>query len=328
MKTCDRLNYRGILALLRLFLAGSEGVGFAQSYESVSLLPARDNTLYESADGSLSNAFGDFVFVGKTNQGVGQQLRRAVMAFDFSEIPDGVEVVSAELRLYMDQTIAGDVPIYLYALLADWGEGAADGSGVGGEGAGVNALAGDATWIHRAYATAFWDTAGGDFESCASAGTVVGSGRGYYSWRGPGMVEDVRRWIANPGRDFGWLLKADESLPAPTAKRFVSKDSIFDFLRLPELIVTYQTDGSSVLPPAVVGGGTVAGADYSVTVEEAEAGCLYFMEGSDDMECWLPVLTANGVAGPSGGGSLVLTATGEAVMRKRFYRVRPMVLVP
>ncbi|MEM8956164.1 MAG: DNRLRE domain-containing protein [Verrucomicrobiota bacterium] len=325
MKKRGHLKHRGILALLVIFAATPSGVAFGQTYGSMTLQPAKDNTLYESADGSLSNAFGDFVFVGKTNQGVGQHLRRTAMAFDFSGIPDGADVVSVELRLYLDQTIAGDVPIYLHALLADWGEGAADGSGVGGEGTGVNALEGDATWIHRAYATAFWDTPGGDFEPCASGAAVVEGGFGYYSWRGPGMVEDVRRWIANPGGNFGWLLKADESLPAPTAKRFVSKDS-FDFLRWPELIVTYRTDGPGVVPPAVVGAGMVVGADYAVMVEEAAAHCLYFLEGTDDLECWLPVLAANGVAGPSGGGSLVLT--GDAAMRKRFYRVRPMLVVP
>jgi hypothetical protein len=279
--------------------------------------------LYEIVDGTLSNAFGDFIFAGRTNQGSGRSIRRALLAFDFSGLPAGAEIVSAELQLYLNQTIAGDVPFYLHCVNADWGEVSSDGSGVGAEGPGVTAGAGDATWLHRSYASSFWVRPGGDFDDCASAGAVVNGEAGYKTWRGPGMVEDVRRWIGDSSENFGWLLKTDESVAGPTAKRFVSKDSI-DFLRWPRLVITYITGGPAPALATEIEGTAVVGGDFEVMVGGASAGYWYYLEGTSDLRCWLPVLSANGIPGPTGGGPLTLTAEGEMSAAKRFYRVRRM----
>jgi len=53
------------------------------------------------------------------------------------------------------------------------------------------------------------------------------------------MVGDVQGWLDDPGSNFGWLLKGDESVDQ-TAKRFVSKDSS-NTPAHPRLAVTYTT---------------------------------------------------------------------------------------
>ena len=52
-----------LLAASSLFLAGA---AFA---ETVMIEASQDNTLYESAQGSLSNGAGESLFVGRTNSG-------------------------------------------------------------------------------------------------------------------------------------------------------------------------------------------------------------------------------------------------------------------
>src|SRR5437867_1594192 len=55
--------------------------------DGVMLAPSKDNTLYQTVDGSLSNGVGRYVFAGETAVGT---LRRAVMEFDIAcNIPAG-----------------------------------------------------------------------------------------------------------------------------------------------------------------------------------------------------------------------------------------------
>ena len=60
------------------------------------LVADRDNTLYESDDGSVSNALGEAVFAGITGTGA---RRAAVLRFDLDAIPAGARVTSASVRL-------------------------------------------------------------------------------------------------------------------------------------------------------------------------------------------------------------------------------------
>ena len=60
---------------------------------------------------------------------------------------------------------------------------------------------------------------------------------GFYTWGSTsGMVADVQFWLKFPHRNFGWLLKGDES--QRSAKRFDSKDNP-DPTRHPVLRVQY-----------------------------------------------------------------------------------------
>ena len=74
--------------------------------QTVTLAPAADNTLYESATGALSNGAGQYLFAGTTQEG---DIRRALLAYDLSALPAGATVISATLSLNLSRTIAGEI---------------------------------------------------------------------------------------------------------------------------------------------------------------------------------------------------------------------------
>jgi hypothetical protein len=214
-------------------VAGLAAPAAAAGATSVVLVPVRDNTLYESATGALSNGAGSYLYAGATG---GLALRRAVLAFDVAgSVPAGAQIASARLELRMTRTIAGPHTVELRRLTADWGEGTSDAEGSEGDG-GVATL-GDATWIHTFWATTTWASAGGDFAGTASASQTVDD-IATYSW-GPSaaMVSDVQSWLDAPEGNFGWVVIGDESTSA-TAKRFNSRENV-DTPNRPKLEIVY-----------------------------------------------------------------------------------------
>lgn len=199
---------------------------------TVNIYPIKDNTLYESSTGSLSNGSGQYLFVGRTNQPAN---RRAVLKFDVGTvIPAGATITNASFSMTMDLTISGASNISLHILTQDWGEGASIASG--NEGSGGVALVNDATWIHTFQPGTFWSNAGGDFLASASATTSVNA-NGVYSWASPQVISNVQSWLSTPATNFGWLIKGDEST-FPTSKRFGSRDNTTASIR-PVLTITY-----------------------------------------------------------------------------------------
>jgi hypothetical protein len=90
---------------------------------------SKDNTLYESITGSLSNGVGDYLFAGLTDEDTPMR-RRALLAFNVaSAIPAGSTINSAILALQMSRTKAATVNVSLHAMQADWGEGTSDADG-------------------------------------------------------------------------------------------------------------------------------------------------------------------------------------------------------
>lgn len=196
---------------------------------------AKDNTLYESDTGSLSNGSGQHIFAGVTDEGTGNLIRRGLLAFDVhSSLPAEATVLSATLELNMSRGMNGDKQVSLHTVEKDWGEGASNAEGQ--EGAGASALNGDATWLHTYYDTSTWNTAGGDFKTVDSASTVVG-GVGRYNWSSKQLAADVQDWLEGSASNFGWLLMGDESGGA-SAKRFDSRENPEADNR-PKLIVRY-----------------------------------------------------------------------------------------
>lgn len=181
---------------------------------------SKDNTLYQSATGALSNGAGQHFFAGKNNGGL---TRRGVVAFNISgSIPAGSTINSVSLILNMSRTISGAQSVSLYRLTADWGEGRSD--ALGQEGGGAPSAAGDATWVHRFFDTTNWGSQGGDFSGSASASTMV-AGIGGYTWGSTSqMVSDVQAWLDNPSSNFGWLLRGNEGV-SRTTKRFDTKEN-------------------------------------------------------------------------------------------------------
>ena len=202
----------------------------------VTIVPAKDNTLYENSAGTLSDGKGDYLFAGKTS--TGGLIRRAVVQFDVASIiPKGSTIVSVVPTLHMSKTIAGATAVSLYRLIADWGEGTPNSAG--NEGGGEASTTGDATWIHSFYSTTLWKNPGGDYAVTVSSKFDVG-GIGSYSWPSTAqLVADVQQWLDTPAANFGWIVIGDETANA-TAKRFESRENATAVNR-PSLKITYTT---------------------------------------------------------------------------------------
>ena len=108
----------------------------------------QDTSIY--SENNNSNGAGSHLFVGATFRS--SDLRRALIRFDLSDIPEDATIISVELQLTVSRTRPGAGPssIGVRRLTSDWGEGDADAAGQ--EGRGAFSGPGDATWnfpIHR-----------------------------------------------------------------------------------------------------------------------------------------------------------------------------------
>lgn len=199
------------LALAPLVFAAVAHAGTLQ------LTPVADNTIF-SENGTLSNGAGDFLFAGRTVNGVD---RRALVRFDVaSALPQGTTIVSATLTLTVSMTVSGAVPVSVHRVLASWGEGASNASG--NEGTGTTAQTNDATWSRRFTGGALWTTLGGDFAATPSTTLLVDQFTAHRFGPSLALTNDVQLWLDDPARNFGWIVVGDESQPA-SAKRFDSR---------------------------------------------------------------------------------------------------------
>ena len=195
----------------------------------VRLAPSRDATLYEHAGGEVASSAGSTNFVGMTNR---RELRRMLIAFDFSSLPAGREVVGVTLEMRMSKSASGGFDVSLHRVTSAWAEGAAAASGM--EGKGTDAGMGDPTWLHASYPDTTWDKAGGDHASEPSAVTSVDNFV-RYSWSGPGLVDDVRAWASGETANHGWLAIGEEG-QQKTAKRFDAREHE-SIARRPTLVI-------------------------------------------------------------------------------------------
>lgn len=189
--------------------------------------PVRDNTLYESIDGTLSNGAGPHLFAGVTSEGL---IREALMSFNLAAIPSGSTVTSATLVVTVSR--ANGAPIgTLHRVLSPWGEGTSVASEPGGEGA--QAAAGDATWTHAFWPDVPWNTVGGDvFPDPSSLAALPPAG--VVTWPSTSaMVADVQGWLEQPDANFGWMVVGFGG-----AARFSSRESSLSGSR-PALVVEY-----------------------------------------------------------------------------------------
>lgn len=209
-----------------------------QAQTTISIAADRDNTLYESSTGALSNGVGAFLFAGRTqNNGV----RRALIHFDLSAIPANAVIDTVVLAININKVngAAGTDNLNVHRLSADWGEGTSNAPS--NEGGGTSATTGDATWLHRFFpgsATTNWTSVGGDYVSTASA-TISTSGLGTEFFGSTQLTADVNNWLTNPTQNFGWIIIGNEA-PGISARRFDSKDGAVGG---PSLRVTYLTTG-------------------------------------------------------------------------------------
>ena len=213
------------------------------SAKVITIVPSKDNTLYQNNEGSLSNGAGAGLFVGQNN--TGNNIRRALLAFDLlNYVPPGSTIHSVSLTMHLSKTTSGPQEVGLHKVLADWGEGTSEAQGQGGRGS--NATESDATWLHSFYNDKLWGQAGGDFSEAASAVTEV-DGIGFYTWGNtPQMVEDVQSWVDNPASNAGWMLIGNES-ESKTSKRFDSREAE-QRNNLPMITINFTPIGECIEP--------------------------------------------------------------------------------
>ena len=273
--------------------------------QTATFTPSKDNTLYESSTGNLSNGQGEHLFVGQTDDG---NLRRALLAFDVSSIPANATITGATLTLICSRAAPGSAAtnVSVRRVTRDWGEGGSNASD--DEGRGGGAQTGDATWIYAFFNTVRWSSPGGDFSGTESAVTPVGGG-GTYSWSGSGLVADVQSWVGNAGANFGWILIGNESA-TQTAKRFSSGE---DASSAPTLQVTYTVPGGSS-PPQLLNIST------RLRVETGDNALIggFIIGGNQPKRVILraigPSLTQRGVTGALADPVLELRAPDGSVM--------------
>lgn len=204
--------------------------------ESVSILCTKDNTIIQSATGSLSNALYS-ITAGRTNQDAGAavtSIRRALVYFDVANhVPSNATIDSVRLSMYFSRTSGVGTNVDLHRVLKDWGEG----TSMQGGGQGATATQNDVTWLYTFKSVAsptsspVWTSPGGDFDPTVSAtiyaGTGIGTGTEGYGLKyfvSTTMTSEVQNWLDTPLSNFGWVLQGDET-KAQTAKQFLSRET-------------------------------------------------------------------------------------------------------
>jgi hypothetical protein len=208
---------------------------------------ARDTTLLEDPDGALANGAGSYVFAGRNNAQV-CGVRRGLFFFDLQKVfaePGPAAVLEIEkvavILTNLTESNVSPREYRLHRVMADWGEGASWSGG----GAGAPSAPADATWIHAFHADTFWLHNGGQFEGGPSARLVV-AGPGSYRFEGDDLLRDVKLWMQEPGRGFGWILLGDETT-RQTVRAFASREFPDANLR-PILEITYTVRKLTRLP--------------------------------------------------------------------------------
>lgn len=204
--------------------------------KTVVLTPLKDNTLYQTTDGSLSNGAGIHLFAGATAV---FQLQRALIAFDVAaQIPPRSTITRVTLVLHVSRTISGPESMELHRVTADWGQGSSD-AGTARDGIGNPSQTGDATWIHTFFPDRRWSKPGGDFDAAADSVTAV-NGFGESTWgSSAAMIARVQDWLDHPSANFGWIVIGNEAT-STTTKRFDSREVVPDSTR-PTLTVDFNT---------------------------------------------------------------------------------------
>jgi len=192
-----------------------------------------------------ANGAGPNLFVGRIGNNGGNRLRRSLLRFDVAgAIPAGAIIDSAELDVFVSQIppSKGGFQSRLYRVTSPWSEGPADSGTPGGQGTAPSA--GDTTWLHTNFPTAFWTIAGGDFVIAASA-SVLMSSVGPYTWssaaRGTASMElDVQQWLDDPSSNHGWIVRGVEDFGVQSARRINGRHNPTN---PPVLRIAYTVEG-------------------------------------------------------------------------------------
>jgi hypothetical protein len=194
------------------------------------IVPAsEDTTLFEF--NPTFNLSADLLGSGAINQlspDTGAPARmRALLRFDLSAIPVGSTITSAQLKVVVVRTPGAAEPpastFELHRVLKAWGEGAKIGL------TGVAATAGEATWMAPRHPSPEWTAPGAsdDTDALLVVSSSVGiDGLGSYTFAStPALIADIQGWVANPGSNFGWMMRSAAENLQQSARRFANRES-------------------------------------------------------------------------------------------------------
>ena len=212
---------------------------------TIVLEPVADTSLFE--EGELSNGAGIYSFTGTTAMG---NRRRALVRYDFSQLPGDADVSAAMLSVTVSRTISSTLTVRLHRVTTAWGEAASDAPGQ--EGTGIAAEPGDATWTQAVTGQQAWATPGGDFVGDASASLRMRD-NGTYEYASAGLTSDVIGWLNGSVENHGWILISNEGTGFTTAKRLNTREHP-DAAARPRLSVTYASSPPFETRPVPLGG--------------------------------------------------------------------------
>ena len=225
----------------KLFVRFSIFAVFMSTYaqQHVTINPEKDNTLYETTDGSLSSGKGTVLHIGTIGQKGDERKNRAVVKFNIgNQIPHDAIITDVQLKINVVQVkFTNPENAVVHRITSDWGEGTSDG---GTTGKGAPSTAGDATWIHSIYDSVFWQTPGGDFSMDTSSSIAIGAAGSYTFPSTATMISDVTGWLHDSTTNLGWIIIGNEKT-AQTVKVIDSRESTTPALR-PQLDVTYTVN--------------------------------------------------------------------------------------
>ena len=184
----------------------------------VSLTPSADTTLLNRIP-AVSMGGTDTFICGTKADGI---KTRALLRFDFSQVPSKAVITSASLSLRDSGRQPNEKNNFtLHRLLVDWTEGT---NNVGP--AGSAAKAGDATWGARMHPDIIWSSPGAasplDYVSEPSG--ILFSNTGSIFLSTSNMVADVERWRTDASQNFGWIMICNRE-DVKSARRFGSRES-------------------------------------------------------------------------------------------------------
>lgn len=253
--------YNLLYCILSLFFTlGYMPVSWA---DTVTLEPAKDNTLFSENDNSNGRGF---LFSGSTQSrtidGTTFGKRRALIQFDLTgSVPAEAVIENVSLSVFFDRrgpiSDGTDIDTLLHRLNQDWGE---SGNSEVELGMGELPEPGDATWNYNFFDTDDWNFPGCDYVTTPSAiQTITEVAPALLTWNSPTLVSDVQAWLLNPEQNFGWIFIVDESVFGG-AIRFLSRESNMADNR-PKLTIEFSTDGETPVGSDLVleGSGDVVG---------------------------------------------------------------------
>lgn len=307
--------YPGIRCLARVAL----GVGLLlhAGADTLVLEPDADTSLLELQPDFNLGAQSDLP-AGTLGSAAQQTRSRMLLRFDLAgALPVGAVIEAASLTLTVTRVPdGGGTPsqFSLHRMLRSWGEGQRSGSLPGG----APAVAGEATWDHRASPDLPWAEPGGvpgmDFADEPSSTERI-QGRGEYGFEfGALQVAELQTWVREPDTNFGWILLSRSEGEARTARRFGSREHALAETR-PRLTLEYSLSG--IIPPEIRG--FVLESDSARVVVDLQPGVNQNLEVSSAPVGmpWLPIAA---VTETNTAGQLILIDP-TPLASQRYYRV-------